>query len=121
METANHYGNMRFAMFTVFTAIVGALIAFPFSPDHQAFLQSCGSRYLLSFVGIVFSILFGLSQHRISQLVIFYQEAAFESGAIKKPNGHGCWKIIATLTMLSPYILSGVFWLLFAFGAIKHG
>jgi hypothetical protein len=121
METANHYGNMRFAMFTVFTAIVGALLAFPFSPDHLTFLQSNCNRYLLSFVGFAFSVLFGFAQHRISNLVIFYQEAAFDSGALKKPEGHNCWKKLANLTMLSPYIFSGLFWALFAFGVIKIG
>ncbi|WP_081726744.1 hypothetical protein [Methylophilus sp. 5] len=121
MEAANHYGNMRFAMFTVFTAIVGALIAFPFSSEHQTLLQNCGSRYLYSLVSIIFSVLFGLSQYRISQLVIFYQEAAFESDSLKKPDGHGCWKNIANLTMLSPYIFSALFWLLFAVGIVKNG
>lgn len=121
METANHYGNMRFAMFTVFTAIVGALLAFPFSLDHHTFLQSNCNRYLLSFVGTAFSILFGLSQHRISHLVIFYQEAAFDSGTLKKPESHDCWKYLANFTMLSPYIFSGLFWVLFAFGVIKIG
>ena len=26
-----HYGNMRFAMFTVFSGVLGALISFPFT------------------------------------------------------------------------------------------
>lgn len=121
METANHYGNMRFAMFTVFTAIVGALLAFPFSVDRNEFLLINCNRYLLSSVGIAFSVLFGLSQHRISHLVTFYQEAAFDSGILKRPESHNCWKTVANLTMLSPYIFSGIFWILFALGVVKIG
>jgi len=119
METANHYGNMRFAMFTVFTAISGALIAFPFATDHQIFLQSCTNRYLLSGAGLIFSLLFGLSQYRISQLVIFYQEVAFKSEVLKRPEGHNCWKFLANVTMLSPYMLAGIFWILFALHVVK--
>lgn len=119
METANHYGNMRFAMFTVFTAIIGALLMFPFSADHSAFLKVNFHKYLFSFVGFVLSLLFGLSQHRISSLVIFYQEAAFDDNKFKKPVGHECWKYIAQLTMLSPYMFSTLFWILFAFDVIK--
>lgn len=119
MDTASHYGNMRFAMFTVFTAIVGALLAFPLSSEHYKFLQNSWNCYLLSLVGFAFSVLFGLSQHRISHLVIFYQEAAFESGALKKPENHDCWKYLANLTMLLPYIFSGLFWILFALGIVK--
>lgn len=121
METATHYGNMRFAMFTVFTAIVGTLIAFPFSLGHQTIIQTSGSRHLLSFAGITFSILFGFSQYRISQLVIFYQEVAFKSGALKKPGGHDFWKVVANLTMLLPYIFSVIFWILFWTGKVKIG
>ena len=118
METANHYGNMRFAMFTVFTAIVGALLAFSFSPDRAEFLKVDFHRYLFSAVGFILSLLFGLSQHRISFLVIFYQDAAFDNKTLKKPDGHEYWKYIAGFTMLSPYIFSALFWVFFAFGRI---
>lgn len=121
METAHHYGNMRFAMFTVFTAIVGALFVFLFSPDHSAFLKADIHKYLLCLVGFSLSLLFGLSQHRISFLVTFYQEAAFDDNKLKKPDRHECWKYIAQLTMLSPYIFSSLFWVLFACGVIKWG
>jgi len=118
METANHYGNMRFAMFTVFTVIVGALMAFPFSAEHKIFIDNERNRLFLSAVGFTLSVLFGLSQHRISCLVIFYQEAAFNETNFKKPDGHKCWKYIAQLTMLSPYFFSALFWLIFAFGGV---
>lgn len=115
---ANHYGNMRFAMFTVFTTILGALIAFPFTNEHKVFISSDSLRYLFSFVGLVFSLFFGFSQHRISYLVDYYQVKALSPKQLL-PDDHKKWKCIANTTMLLPFITSFLFWLLFAYGAFN--
>lgn len=115
---ANHYGNMRFAMFTVFTAILGAMVAFPFASEHKVFMCSDSLRYLFSAVGVIFSIFFGFSQHRISYLVGYYQEKALTPKQLL-PDDHKKWKCIANTTMLLPFVTSFLFWLLFAYGVFN--
>lgn len=114
---ASHYGNMRFAMFTVFTAILGAMIAFPFSKEHSEAFQSGLLRHGLSITGGVFSVFFGISQQRISNLVIYYQEKAFSQKDLLPPN-HKRWACLASMTMLLPFIASLVFWIMFWFECI---
>jgi len=81
-ETARHYGTMRFAMFTVFSAVLGALLAFAFSQGGSLFLAHAPYRVGLGVVGLVLSVLFLLAEYRISTLVTFYQEEAFTAGAL---------------------------------------
>lgn len=117
-ETARHYGNMRFAMFTVFTAILGALVGFVFSKTGAAFIHVCHQKQLVSAAGIALSIMFGLAEIRISQLVTFYQEASFRAGALPGPKHRDVWGWIVLLTMLLPYALSLTFWVMLASGHI---
>lgn len=120
-EVARHYGNMRFAMFTVFSAVTGALIAFPFSAAGSAFLlvpDAPHHKILLSLAGIVLSAFFTAAEWRISFLVSFYQEAAFNDRDFPEPDGHPNWKIVVTLTMILPYLLSLAFWVLYLGGCI---
>jgi hypothetical protein len=117
-ETARHYGNMRFAMFTVFTAITGALLTFPFSVGGTAFLSVWHHKVLLCVVGIILAVLFALAEYRISYLVTFYQEAAFKSKSLPEPVNHYFWKKVVVLTMVVPYVFAAMFWILFAIGAL---
>ncbi|NUZ07776.1 hypothetical protein HQN59_18595 [Schlegelella sp. ID0723] len=120
-EVARHYGNMRFAMFTVFSAVTGGLLAFPFSAAGSAFLWAPGSarhQFLLGAAGLVLAVLFTAAEWRISQLVAFYQEAAFNKHDFPRPGGHRIWKGVIMVTMLAPYILSAIFWLLYLHGSL---
>lgn len=117
-ETARHYGTMRFAMFTVFSAVLGALLAFAFSQGGSLFLAHAPYRVGLGVVGLVLSVLFLLAEYRISTLVTFYQEEAFTAGALAPSPDHDDWKGVVLVTMLAPYALSAVFWLLTIFGLI---
>lgn len=119
-ETARHYGNMRFTMFTVFTAVVGALMATPFTAGGSQFIYASAlHKTLLCVTGTVAGLFFGLSEFRISRLVIFYQEAAFKLGALPIPPGHNTWRVVVSLTMLLPAALTVVFWLLLGFDVIQ--
>jgi hypothetical protein len=120
-EMARHYGNMRFAMFTVFSAVSGGLLAFPFSAGGSAFLDGPGNashRLFLGLAGLALSGFFVASEWRISYLVTLYQEAAFNDSDFPKPKGHRWWKRIILTTMLLPYALAGVFWLFYLSGSI---
>jgi len=120
-ENARHYGNMRFAMFTVFSAVCGALIAFPFSASGSLFLSLPGAahhRTLLSLAGLALSFFFAAAEWRISYLVTFYQEAAFAENSLPKPVDHAFWKMMILITMLLPYVLSIAFWSLYLNGTI---
>ncbi len=122
-ETAKHYGTIRFSMFTVFTTIAGALLLFPFTSGGSAFLHACGSQCclysgLLGSVGLITSVLFALAEYRISRLVVFYQEKAFDATLFPEPPWHKMWSWVVPLIMLSPPLVSVVFWLLFLFGVV---
>lgn len=118
VETARHYGTMRFAMFTVFSAVLGALLAFAFSQGGSLFLAHAPYRVGLGVAGLVLSALFLLAEYRISTLVTFYQEEAVKAGALPASPGHDDWKGLVLVTMLAPYALSAVFWLLAILGLI---
>jgi len=117
-DTAAHYGTMRFAMFTVFTAISGALIAFPFSDGAAAILAQPMHRSLLCVAGMVLSTFFALAEFRISKLVTFYQQEAYRQGALPMPDHHASWKPIVLVTMLLPYLFAFVFWVLLLDGTL---
>lgn len=118
-ETSRHYGNMRFTMFTVFTAVVGALMAVPFTTGGSQFVHAALlHKQLLCAAGIVAGLFFGLSEFRISRLVIFYQEAAFGLGALAQPPGHKVWRRIVGFTMLIPSAITVAFWLLLAYDVV---
>lgn len=113
-RVALHYGNMRFAMFTVFTAVIGALLAFPFSSGGRAFFAEYETLLKPYGLGaLVLSVLFTLAELRISQLVQFYQGRAFGEADFPKPPGHGLWSLVVTATMVAPYVMSTYFWLVF--------
>jgi hypothetical protein len=117
-DMARHYGNMRFAMFTVFTAIVGALILIPLSKDRAALVSASPQKWLLAAAGISMSLGFLAAELRISRLVAFYQEAAFNR-YFRRPRGHGLWVWLVPLVMILPYVFSILFWVLFLCGYIK--
>lgn len=120
-EVARHYGNMRFAMFTVFSAVTGALIAFPFSAAGSAFLSVADAphhKVFLGLAGLALSCFFIAAEWRISYLVTFYQEAAFNARDFPKPEGHSGWKTVVAVTMILPYLLSAGFWMFYLGGSI---
>ena len=52
-EMARYYGNLRFAMFTVFTAIVGALVLLPFDKDRADLMLIEPQKYFFGISGII--------------------------------------------------------------------
>ena len=117
-EHARHYGNMQFAMFTVFTAISGALASFPFSDGAKAFIAIPSQRVQLALCGLILSVLFTLAQWRVTSLVHVYQESAFSNRELAKPDDHRLWKSIVKVTMIAPYIMSFLFWMRLCLGCI---
>ena len=118
-ETARHYGTMRFTMFTVFTTVAAALIAVPFTQGGSLFVHANEFQlWLLCAAGLATSLLFGLAEYRISYLVVFYQRAAYDQGALPGPCGHRRWSLVVGFVMLLPSILTAAFWLLLLTGRI---
>lgn len=111
-ETARHYGNLRFAMFTVFTAILGALLAVemgkigPLSPGRLVVGFRCAS--------ILLSLLFALAELRVSKLISFYQEQADKKFRprfrLPLPGRHEFWRLVIPAIMLAPFVLSFIYW-----------
>lgn len=107
-----HYGNMRFAMFTVFAAILGGLISFPFSEGGKAFLATYPTLVApLCICGVILSVLFTLAELRISFLVTKYQNRLYVLTDVEEPSAHIAWAILASLTMVVPFVMSTLFWL----------
>lgn len=112
---ARHYGNLRFAMFTVFTAILGGLIAVELGgvgplPDGP---RVCWFRI----ASVVLTTLFALAEWRVAELVVFYQEEAarftehFGVLRLPLPPWHFVWKWLARAVMLAPFVLAVLFWI----------
>jgi lysylphosphatidylglycerol synthetase-like protein (DUF2156 family) len=108
---------MRFAMFTVFTAVLGGLLAFPFSDGgRRLFEQSPGLAPWFGAAALLLSLLFTLGELRISFLVGFYQRAVFDDDEFPRPRGHGLWTWLIGAVMVAPYLLSAAFWVCFSMG-----
>jgi hypothetical protein len=111
-ETARHYGNLRFAMFTVFTAILGALLAVemgkigPLSQGRLVLGFRCAS--------ILLSFLFALAELRVTKLILFYQEQADKKFRprfrLPLPSRHAFWRFVIPAIMLAPFLLAFVYW-----------
>ena len=117
-EMARYYGNLRFAMFAVFTAIVGALILLPFDKDRAALMLIEPQKYFFAISGIILSLGFFLLERRNAQLISFYQDVSFKSKVFSEPPRHKVWKILVPIIMCLPYLLSILFWGLFLSGYI---
>ncbi|RZI83348.1 MAG: hypothetical protein EOP38_12960 [Rubrivivax sp.] len=107
-----HYGNMRFAMFTVFSALLGGLISFPFSDGGRLFFATYPTlKAPLGVCGVVLSILFTLAELRISYLLTIYQNHLYDTSELPKPVAHIFWACLASLTMVAPFVISALFWM----------
>jgi hypothetical protein len=118
-NTARHYSALRFAMFTVFTTILAALVGLELrqygSPPP---VVSPPPSLVLFFriAALALAFLFGLLQWRVSDLIVFYQEESDKVGErsprLKLPlqPGHKKWKYIIRMTMLAPFFLALFFW-----------
>ncbi|MDI1260278.1 hypothetical protein [Aquabacterium sp.] len=112
VQLVTHYGNMRFAMFTVFSAILGALISFPFSAGGQVFFRDYPQfRALLGISGLVLSLMFTLAEGRIACLLYVYQHDLYTRSEALKPGWNIFWAFFASITMAAPLVLSALFWL----------
>ena len=118
VENARHYGTMRFAMFTVFAAVLGALASFGFSESGSRFVAHKGRLLGLSTIGFTLSVLFTLAEYRVSELVVLYQDAAYKAKALPEPPANDFWKRVVVVTMIAPYFFSAVFWVLVGFGVV---
>lgn len=116
-EMARHYGNLRFAMFTVFTAVLGALIFLSLDKDRAALMLLEPLKSLLSLAGVLMSVGFLLAEIRVSRLVTHYQDAAFSS-EISKPDCHKFWSWLTPAIMSLPYLFSLLFWGLYWVGCL---
>lgn len=114
IDVANHYGNIRFAMFTVHVTILGSMISFAHT-NKENILCDHIMHILVSSAGLSLAIFFGLSQWRISDLVQFYQEQAFTQRALLEPKSHECWVYLAKISMLLPYIFTLLYWIVYFF------
>lgn len=107
-----HYGNMRFAMFTVFSGVLGALISFPFTDGGRLFFCSYPAfQAPLSLCGIGLSLLFTFAELRISYLLTIYQSHFYDTSPLPRPKEHGLWAVLASITMVSPFVISALFWI----------
>ena len=114
--TARHYGGLRFAMFTVSTTILGALLALELRPYGSPTPAALPQSFILYFriVSLVFAFLFLLLQWRVAGLIVFYQEKAEQCGDhLKLPNEshHPIWKFVARYMMILPFFLAAIFWI----------
>ena len=117
-ENARHYGTMRFAMFTVFSAVLGALASFGFSESGSRFVAHPVPLLCLCIIGFTLSVLFMLAEYRVSELVVLYQDAAYQAKALPEPPANDFWKSVVVVTMTAPYFFSAMFWVLVAFGVV---
>ena len=114
-ETARHYSNLRFAMFTVFTAILGGLFAVELGVVGP--IPDGGIVIGFRIGAIILTTLFALGEWRVAMLVVFYQEEAkrFESKSaglsLPLPESHLWYKNCATWIMLAPFIMAWLFWI----------
>lgn len=107
-----HYGNMRFAMFTVFSAILGGLISFPFSEGGRLFFAAYPQlRPPLGISGLVLSVLFIFAELRIAYLLFIYQSHLYKHSTLPKPRARFFWAFFASATMAAPLVISALFWL----------
>jgi hypothetical protein len=112
---ARYYGNLRFAMFTVFTAIIGGLLAIE-TEKVGSVLQGCTVLWFRT-VAALLAFLFTISQWRVRTLVNFYQEEAnrftkrFGVLEFNLPGGHSRWKWLAGAAMAAPFAIALLFWL----------
>jgi len=69
------YGNMRFALLTLFNAVIIGLLAILFKSDPP--LESSG-KYLLKFSGLIITILFWIMEERANSYWDHYRNRAVE-------------------------------------------
>ena len=122
-EIARHYGNIRFAMFTVFTAIVGGMVMIPLDHDRLKLVSTGDIRWLLAVAGIAMSVGFAVAEFRVAYLVSFYQKkaAAFHIGTDSGKLGHQMlWGGVVVLIMILPYLCSIAFWITFLCGRLTQ-
>jgi hypothetical protein len=118
-QTAQHYGVLRFTMFTVFTTIAGALLAFPFTVGGSKFIALAPiNAQALAWAGMATSVLFAAAEFRMSCLVVEYQKQAANAQAYDLPDWHDWWKWLIGLVMLCPPLIAGAFWVGFLRGMI---
>jgi hypothetical protein len=119
-EMARHYGVLRFAMFTVFVTIIGALIHLPFDKDAAVLVFLNPQKWFIGVSGIILSIGFIAAEIRVSRLISFYQEKSFaDNQQIALPEDHAYWKHLIPIIMISPFVLSIAFWTLFLSGCLR--
>jgi len=118
-NTARHYSALRFAMFTVFTTILAALVGLelrPYGSPPPAVPPPTSLVLFFRIASLVLATLFGLLQWRVSGLIVFYQEEAAKFAQRPSRLGlplqprHPKWKYIVPITMLMPFILAVAFW-----------
>ncbi len=111
-QLVTHYGNMRFAMFTVFSGLLGALISFPFTEGGRLFFCAYPALQTpLSICGIILSVMFTFAELRISYLLTIYQNRLYDAASWLRPTAHITWAVLASLTMVTPFVISALFWL----------
>jgi len=114
-EMARYYGNLRFAMFTVFTAILGGLVAVELGEVGP--LPDGPKVFWFRLASVVLTSLFTLAEWRVADLVVFYQEEAarfagqFEVLRLPLPPRHFTWSWLARAIMIAPFVLAVLFWI----------
>lgn len=106
-ETARHYGNLRFVMFSVFTTLNGAVILFGFSKDTC--LPHDYLVWILRAVGVSLALCFLAGDYRLATLTHFYQKQSAKW--VPLPPSSSWWEWLSKVIMASPYLLILIVWI----------
>ena len=110
-ETARHYGNMRFAFATFFTAILGALLSAEWHASAK--LSEQGLLDNFRWVAAALAISFAVGEWRLARLIHFYHHDAFHKHGGRKlaePSFNGVWGFIVPLIVSAPALVCFAFW-----------
>lgn len=112
LEISKHYGNLRFAMSTFFTAVSAGLITAATSERAEEYVRG-SLLILLKFFGMFMAALFVMAHARMSCLV-----TTFHARAGLNLNGSGTWTCFAFATMAVPQLGMFLFWAIWKNGVL---
>ena len=109
LDYAKHYGNMRFANFTLFSTVSGGLLYFAFAETSCRAMALCTVRVGLSVLGLVMTFALGFVEWRLSTLIVHYQKA-IKPSTLTLPQGHDTYAMLIKFVMASPFAVLFVCW-----------
>lgn len=115
-NNARHYSALRFAMFSIYSVISGALLSV--DPGKAMKIPSGAGLFAFRVFALALVVTFGLLEWRVATLVAFYQERANELSSREKDElheKHERWKWAIPRLMVVPFVLAGLLWLALLF------